>query len=352
MRSKLYSNWRCVFFLAVGASILPACSADSEDVDGSAPPGSIGASPSVGSGGSSVGTSSGGKFEIEVPAVGGASTGGVDPGSGGALPEIQTQYTLPAGFTPAEGSENGSDSDQLAGGYLLVGALDAIDVTASEACGNVLRVVVRDFEPTHEDFTGFKGEAPGMVGPIGAPIGADRKPVRDATVSPEVAIAFDDWYRHGDAYDNVPYLMDLWLEPSTDAAGNEVFIFDSSRFFPLPLENAITPANDDDRNPRNLAFTTELHTQFEYKGGEVFSFRGDDDVFVYINGALVVDIGGVHQPLVGQVEVDTLGLTIGSVYTFDLFQAERNPTGSNFRMETSLDFTGCGELLPGDIIIK
>lgn len=312
-------------------------------------PGSTGASSSVASGGMTVGSPSGGRGGLDVVASGGASTGGMDSG----LPENQTQFTLPAGFTPAEGNESGSDSAQLAGGYLLVGALSEIDVTASQACGNVLRVVVRDFEATHEDFTGLKEpNAVGMVGPIGAAIGADRKPVRDVTIFPEVAVAFDDWYRHGAGIENIPYLLDLWLEPSTDAAGNDVFIFDSSRFFPLPLELAVTPANDDDRNPRNLGFTTELHTQFEYKGGEVFSFRGDDDVFVYINGILVVDLGGVHGPLEGEVSLDTLGLTVGTVYTFDLFQAERNPTGSNFRMETSLDFTGCGELLPGDIIIK
>lgn len=212
---------------------------------------------------------------------------------------------------------------------------------------------MRDFEPTHEDFLGLKEpEAVGMVGPIGAPIGMDQKPVRDPTVFPDTAVAFDEWYRHGEAIPNVPYLLDLWLEPSADPMGNDVFIFDSSRFFPLPLEAAVTPANDIDRNPRNFGFTTELHTQFEYKGGEVFSFRGDDDVFVYINGSLVVDLGGIHGPQVGEVEVDTLGLVQGMVYSFDLFQAERNPTGSNFRMETSLDFTGCGEILPGDIVVK
>lgn len=66
--------------------------------------------------------------------------------------------------------------------------------------------------------------------------------------------------------------------------------FSPRRFFPLPLEAALTPADDDDRNPRNFAFTTELHTQFEYKGGEMFTFRGDDDVFVYVNDSLVVDV--------------------------------------------------------------
>jgi fibro-slime domain-containing protein len=43
------------------------------------------------------------------------------------------------------------------------------------------------------------------------------------------------------------------------------------------------------------------------------------------------------------------GLVPGEVYNLDMFQAERNPTGSNFRIETSLDFKECG-VLETDII--
>jgi len=43
--------------------------------------------------------------------------------------------------------------------------------------------------------------------------------------------------------------------------------------------------------------------------------------------------------------IDGLGLTKGSGYTLDLFQAERNPTGSNFRVETTLDFADCGSIV-------
>ena len=123
-------------------------------------------------------------------------------------------------------------------------------------------------------------------------------------------------------------------------------MFDSSRFYPLDdVETDEEFQNDMDGNPRNFGFTTELHTSFEYKGGETFTFRGDDDVFVFIDEKLVVDLGGVHGPEEGTVELDELGLTKGEVYHFDLFQAERNPVGSNFRIETTLDFADCGSIV-------
>jgi fibro-slime domain-containing protein len=46
----------------------------------------------------------------------------------------------------------------------------------------------------------------------------------------------------------------------------------------------------------------------------------------------------------------TLGIEIGASYHLELFHAERKPAVSNFRIETTLDFTGCDEILPVDIV--
>mmetsp|Transcript_11110 Transcript_11110/g.34424 ORF Transcript_11110/g.34424 Transcript_11110/m.34424 type:complete len:375 (-) Transcript_11110:79-1203(-) len=85
----------------------------------------------------------------------------------------------------------------------------------------------------------------------------------------------------------------------------------------------------------NFHFTLEMHTRFRYQGGGAITFRGDDDVWVFIDGKLVVDLGGVHNPMEGTVDLDTLGLTLGEEVLMDFFFAERRCCGSNFRLETT-----------------
>jgi len=124
--------------------------------------------------------------------------------------------------------------------------------------------------------------------------------------------------------------------------------FSSTAFYPLDGLGFGDSGNDDRGMQHNFHFTTEIHTAFQYQGGETFSFTGDDDVWVYINNQLVIDLGGVHVAQTAAVQVDTLGLTPGQVYPFDMFQTERHTTQSNFRADTTLTFVNCGTIVSGE----
>lgn len=117
-------------------------------------------------------------------------------------------------------------------------------------------------------------------------------------------------------------------------------------FFPLDnfqyLDSAKTILNpkfdwDVSGTKHNYSFSMKISAQFQYIRGQYFEFRGDDDVWVFIDNKLVVDIGGCHSPVEGAVNLDTLGLTEGETYPFHIFFSERNATGSNFKMRTSIN---------------
>jgi len=254
----------------------------------------------------------------------------------------------------------------------------------------VVSVIYRDFrsrqsgenvDPTfHPDFN---------PSPTGTHLGitedflVDGKPVWNADDDevggggfPDSADSFAAWYRTSPtlvADGNIQVVDELTLTRPDAASFPNRYEFSSSSFFPLDdrgWELEAPPLQELPlTNGHNFGFTTEVHYFFVYQGDEVLTFRGDDDLWVFVDGRLCMDIGGIHGAITGVMSFDPqvtdnngarqdivedciadLDLQPGRVYEVAIFHAERHVTQSNFRLtldgfvtESSVCDDTCGD---------
>lgn len=247
----------------------------------------------------------------------------------------------------------------------------ALMASAASAQSITLNGTVRDFlsrgtvgtvngRVAHPDFEWNIANDRGLVGPLGATMTDLGGGVRVPTYAPAggtgtvtSAASFNQWWRD-DASVNMSAPLALTL---TDPNNDGVYTYSSNSFF--PINNQLL---GNQGRSQNFHFTYAINTNFTFQPGQTFSFTGDDDLFVYVNGRLVIDLGGVHQAQNASLTfnadgsvtttgqgvngITALGLIAGQNYTFDIFFAERHTTQSNLSIATNIAFTNIIPLPP------
>lgn len=187
---------------------------------------------------------------------------------------------------------------------------------------------IRDMSVNHPDFEYVVEAEKGIVKPD---LGADKKPIYNGNPTTRTTTGktnFDQWYRDVPGVNQaMPYSIEL-----TDPDGDGIYSYTNHYFFPID-----GMLNGNEGYLHNYHFTYEIHSVFTYEEKQKFTFSGDDDVWVFINNELVIDLGGVHTTMEDTIDLDTLGLTPGNTYNFDFFFAERHTSESNFKIETSIE---------------
>jgi fibro-slime domain-containing protein len=240
-------------------------------------------------------------------------------------------------------------------------------------CKFDLAVTIHDWSAASNDFEeardgkedGVKGTK-GMVLPT---LGPDKKPKKNPASTYPFSHNLDNWFITDSLTadlnkKNYQSCYDLPISKSLDGYWQYSSLDEyTTGFFPLgdpakshfptdpKHQNCYTtdidvkscmgapPDKPDAVKDQNFNFCMEMHANFKYEKGQKFNFIGDDDVWVFINNKMVIDIGGAHWPIKDSVLLDTVqGITAGNRYDFDLFYCERQFSGSNLLIKTSIYF--------------
>jgi fibro-slime domain-containing protein len=280
---------------------------------------------------------------------------------------------------------NTSDGDGCSHNCTLEQGFDCTNDAAALGSSIQLPIILRDFKISHPHFEVNPGTGVRDPGMVLVDLGANGKPLYNvafakgsparahsmdvttanasdarALTDDQITTFFNQWYVT-DGTNNKEVLSTLTLNETPAGSGSYQFAASgTNQFFPLDgkgFGNESTITVNGQQVSHNFHFTSEARQWFLYDStltpAPLLTFSGDDDVWVFVNGKLAVDIGGIHGELTGSVELlgttgqssctripavtgacTNPGITLSSngVNEIAVFQAERHVTQSNYTL--------------------
>jgi fibro-slime domain-containing protein len=201
--------------------------------------------------------------------------------------------------------------------------------------------LIRDFSKTQPDFASADGDAGTTL--VSPTLGADLKPVFAPNGTPATvasAASFHQWFNA------TPTRVTSFTLSNEGSADPKLLTFTANPFYPIDGQLG---GNQGDAH--NNYFTYEAHINAAYAPGTTLTFSSADDLWVFVNNTLALDLGGVHAAETGTLSIDAAlagqHAEIGQPYQIHLFYAHR---GSGHVPSITLqlaDFGAVCDVLPG-----